>query len=124
LRPYHQQTDQHWISQKLSLRYYGPFQIQRQIGELAYELALPATSKIHPVFHVSLLRPYYGSDPLKHFKPLDQIPPEDFLIPNNNNSPALIPSHTRKSFPQTQEHDDVSQPQTLNSVQPKYKKEK
>jgi hypothetical protein len=34
---------------------------------------MPSSSRVHPFFHVSLLRPYQGDDPLKHFVPLDQI---------------------------------------------------
>ena len=34
----------------------GPFQITEVIGQQAYRLALPEDWKIHPVFHVSLLK--------------------------------------------------------------------
>ena len=44
---------------KLSPRYMGPFQILQRIGKTAYELALPPSmDKVHPVFHVSMLRKY------------------------------------------------------------------
>ena len=44
---------------KLSPRYIGPFQIKERVGPVAYKLILPPRlSKIHDVFHVSLLRKY------------------------------------------------------------------
>ena len=40
---------------KLSLRYIGPFEVLKRVGEVAYELALPpGLSGVHPVFHVSV----------------------------------------------------------------------
>ena len=43
---------------KLSLRYCGRFEILARIGLVAYQLALPATIKVHNVFHVSFLKKY------------------------------------------------------------------
>ena len=46
-------------SPKLLPRYIGPFKILKRVGELAYKLELPPVLKIHPVFHVSRLRPFH-----------------------------------------------------------------
>ncbi|GKA21451.1 ty3-gypsy retrotransposon protein, partial [Tanacetum coccineum] len=46
------------FSNKLSKRYYGSFEILERVGKVAYQLGLPPTSKIHPFFHVSLLKPF------------------------------------------------------------------
>jgi hypothetical protein len=36
---------------------FGPFKIKRNIKDVSFELCLPPTMKIHPVFHISLLEP-------------------------------------------------------------------
>jgi hypothetical protein len=40
------------------VRYYGPFEILKRIGPLAYIIALPTSMCIHNVFHVYLLKKY------------------------------------------------------------------
>lgn len=45
-------------SRKLLPRFVGPFTIKRVVNPVAYELDLPSTLKVYPVFHIALLREY------------------------------------------------------------------
>jgi deoxyuridine 5'-triphosphate nucleotidohydrolase len=53
-------------SKKLQQRFIGPYRISLVVSPVAYKLELPQTLKIHPVFHVSLLRPYHPPDQVPH----------------------------------------------------------
>lgn len=46
---------------KLLERYIGPYKVKRIISSTAYELDLPESMRMHPVFHIHLLRPYVNS---------------------------------------------------------------
>lgn len=61
LQPYRQQSLSERKNHKLSAKYYGPYVITKRIGKVAYQLALPQTTKIHDVFHVSQLKKKLGS---------------------------------------------------------------
>jgi len=50
------------MSKKLCARWLGPFKVVRVVNPVAYKLKLPASLKIHPVFHVSLLAPWRVDD--------------------------------------------------------------
>ncbi|XP_058742588.1 uncharacterized protein LOC131615102 [Vicia villosa] len=70
LQPYRQHTVHRRESQKLAQRYFGPFRIIKRTGTVNYLLDLPSSSRIHPIVHVSLLKAYHGTLPLKDFQPL------------------------------------------------------
>ena len=54
---------------KLSPRYVGPYEVIEKLGPIVYRQALPPKlSKIHDVFHVSMLR-RYKSDPSHILQP-------------------------------------------------------
>ncbi|GMY08147.1 Integrase catalytic domain-containing protein [Fagus crenata] len=61
LRPYRQVSVAMRRNAKLSPWFYGPFHILQRIGQVAYKLELPLDTRIHPVFHVSLLKEKLGS---------------------------------------------------------------
>ncbi|GIL61633.1 hypothetical protein Vafri_16071 [Volvox africanus] len=51
-------------SRKLLPRWIGPYPVERMVGNAAVKLVLPADMNIHPTFHVSLIRPYRGTEPV------------------------------------------------------------
>ncbi|GJZ52543.1 ty3-gypsy retrotransposon protein [Tanacetum coccineum] len=61
LQPYRQVTLAKRLSNKLSKRYYGSYEVLECVGKVAYRLNLPVESKIHMVFHVLLLKPFAGT---------------------------------------------------------------
>ena len=66
---------------KLASRFCGPFEILGKKGPVAYELALPAHTKVHNVFHASLLNKYvYDTKHVIDWSSL-QVEPEGEFAP-------------------------------------------
>nr|GEV52472.1 hypothetical protein [Tanacetum cinerariifolium] len=60
LRPYRQVIMARKLCLKLTLRFYGPFEIVDRVGDVAYRLKLQPTAVIHPMFHVLQLKEVIG----------------------------------------------------------------
>jgi hypothetical protein len=52
-------------SDKLDYKKFGPFKVKRNIKNISYELYLPLTIKIHPIFHIFLLELANPDTPIK-----------------------------------------------------------
>ncbi|KAL6497455.1 hypothetical protein OROGR_029384 [Orobanche gracilis] len=62
LQPYRRRSLAKKLNEKLSPRFYGPFVVTAKVGEVTYQLDLPPYSRIHTVFHLSLLKKAVGTD--------------------------------------------------------------
>ena len=66
LKPYKQVS----LKQSKKDKYYGPYKVLQKIGTMAYKVELLASSRIHPIFHVSSLKKVIG----------DKIPVQTILL--------------------------------------------
>jgi hypothetical protein len=56
LQPYVQSSVATKAHHKLAFKFFVPYTIIEKIGSVAYKVALPTSSSVHPTFHVSQLK--------------------------------------------------------------------
>ena len=61
MQPYKKNSLKAEHCQKLAPKFYGPYTILKHVGQVAYHLAFPSHSKLHPIFHVSCLKKVIGA---------------------------------------------------------------
>lgn len=64
---------------KLTPRFLGPYTITDVISSTAYKLDLPASLRIHPVFHISMLKEYKESEDFNR-----ATPPPPIILPDES----------------------------------------
>lgn len=71
IRPHRQTSMATRMHPKLATRYFGPFKVLQQVGEVAFKIQLPETARIHPVFHVLQLKKAVGTQNVEKELPHD-----------------------------------------------------
>ncbi|KAL0180337.1 hypothetical protein M9458_025779, partial [Cirrhinus mrigala] len=105
--PDYQPGDQVWLStrdlrlrqpcRKLSPRYIGPFKILRRINDVTFQLQLPPRYRVHPTFHVSLLKPIHPSATETPGAEVEPPPPEVLDPPSIYTVHEILDSRHRGS---------------------------
>jgi hypothetical protein len=82
-------------NRKLRDRQLGPFSVEEQIGKHSYRLKLPATLRLHHVFHVNNLRPS-STAPLRPAVPVTVLEGDDEEFDVSYISAVCIKSLSRR----------------------------
>lgn len=87
------------VHKGLVQRYEGPFSIITRVGNASYKLELPSWFKLHSVFHVSCLKPYYG-DTEDLMRGESKRPPLDNIRVYDKEVKTILADHVvrKKSF--------------------------
>jgi len=93
---------------KLVAKFYGQYKVPERIGEVAYKLELPPGSKVHPVYHVSLLKKQWGPNSasstilLEVPQDIPELVPQDVLDVKWKDQKREILVHWHAIIPQMQ----------------------
>jgi len=100
LQAYRQSSIHYQKHPKLSPKFYRPYQIIHKVSQVAYKLAMPENSRIHPVFHTSLLKRRLGlglhatsSLPEEMAHPAQHIIPQAILEQNQLRGRSVVLVH-------------------------------
>lgn len=96
LRPYRLKSMAKHPFEKLSPRYYGQFEVESKVGQVAYKLKLPPTAAIHPVFHVSQLCKAKGNLQLVSSLPPQPLADGEFILEPESDL-GVHPNSTNKA---------------------------
>nr|XP_009603209.1 uncharacterized protein LOC104098239 [Nicotiana tomentosiformis] len=127
LNPFRQTSLHLQRDHKIGRRYFGPYQVLKRIGNVAYRLALPESTKIHLVFHVSMLKRCVGT-PNHQVTPLllgDTTDTVDPIDPNLEDKFAfeegsIVVNENRDDVESTQaEHMEMPRKTSRKIIQPK-----
>ncbi|KAI5085396.1 hypothetical protein C0J45_22984, partial [Silurus meridionalis] len=79
----------------LSPQYIGP-RVSRQIGDVSYRLELPPRYRIHPTFHVSLLKPCVSPSSCPPGDPTASVQPKVVAQPDVYTVREILDSRRRR----------------------------
>ncbi|KAL4281717.1 hypothetical protein GQ457_03G008900 [Hibiscus cannabinus] len=119
LQPYRQLSLRLRKQQKLSPRFFGPYRVLQRVGPVAYRLDLPASTRIHHVFHISQLKPCIGQ-PLQQITPLPLLDSSVDTITTNvsSNLEDKVPEFGGGDVTDEQEHDTNPGPGGVTTNEP------
>jgi hypothetical protein len=87
------------ITPKLTQRWIGPFTIKRKLSPLNYELDLPSSFSIHPVFHISKLRLHRESERFDSHRPSPPArPPPEIIEQEEEYEVEAIRNHRQRRW--------------------------
>ncbi|KAH6796258.1 hypothetical protein C2S51_037244 [Perilla frutescens var. frutescens] len=81
LNPHRRATLQGRLNVKLAAHFFGQFVVSGRVGAVAYRLQLPPSYRVHPVFHVSQLKPLKGNYTAKADLPDALLAKEPLFVP-------------------------------------------